>query len=167
LKEKSGEADVVLSSEQFVSLFELDAPQALLRTFDTDYMVGSYLEKTTKTLDAEGQEQIETETHPFIIFKIKDYNQAYASMLAWESLLLNDMFVLFDTDVAGQRSVLFEKPWKDIILDNKDARILYDKDGKDILFYIFTSKDTLLITDSKQAIKEISARLLAKETKPI
>ncbi len=167
LQEKVGEVETPISIEKFLTLFDLDAPQALVRTFDTDYMIGSYVAKSTTTTNAEGEEQVVAETHPFLIFKIKDYNQAYASMLAWEDLLLNDMFVLFDTDVAGERSVLFDKPWKDIILDNKDARILYDKDGKDILFYIFTSKDTLLITDSKQAIKEVTARLRAKETKPI
>jgi hypothetical protein len=101
------------------------------------------------------------------MFTIKDYNQAYASMLDWEKVLLSDMFLPFSINVSGDRNMLFEKPWKDIIVGNKDARILYDKEGNDILYYIFIDKSKLVITDNRDAIKEIDLRLLAKTTKPL
>jgi hypothetical protein len=142
-----------LTIDRFLSIMSTEAPSSLVRNLDSDYMVGTYT----------GEDR----PHLFLIFKIKDYNQAYASMLAWEKTMLHDVFILFGIDVTNDSDTIFEKPWRDVIIDNKDARILYRRDGSDILYYIFPNKDTFIITDSQDAIKEIATRLLAKETKPL
>lgn len=153
LTENKNKEQKLLSLKNLLFIMNTQIPAPLARTLDDNFMIGTY-----------GGED---KTHLFLIFKIKDYNQAYPAMLEWEKTILSDIFVLFRTDISGERSNLFEKPWKDIIIDNKDARILYDKNGEDILYYIFADKNNLIITDSKQSIKEISLRLLSKSTKPL
>ncbi len=105
--------------------------------------------------------------HLFFLFQTKDYNQSYAGMLNWEKTLFDDFFVLFNIDISGDHNSLFEKQWKDIILNNKDARVLYDIDGKSVLYYMFINKNTFIITDSEDTIKEASLRLLIKDVKPL
>ena len=153
LTQKVNNINQLLSLDGLMSLANIGAPAPLVRTLDEEYMVGTY----TKA----------EKPHLFLIFKIKDYNQSYAAMLEWEKTMLRDMFVLFNIDVSADSETLFEKPWRDIIINNKDARILYDKEGKEMLYYIFPNKTTFIITDNQDAIKEISLRLLAKTTKPL
>lgn len=154
----------LLGIKDLMSLMNTGAPSALIRTLSDEYMIGTF----TDVINPNNTDpSVRPKTHLFLIFKIKDYNQAYAAMLDWEKVMLHDMFTLFNIDVSGNRSDLFEKPWKDIVVDNKDARILYDQDGNDILYYIFVNKDTFIITNSKETIKEIDLRLLAKTTKPL
>lgn len=154
LTEDLGDGKRLLPVENLISILGDRAPQALMRTLDKDYMLGAYT-------DSHGKE------HVFLILKIKDYNQAYASMLEWEKTLLEDMFILFGKDLGTEGISLFEKPWKDIIINNKDARIIYDKGGSELLYYVFPDKNTLVITDSQDTIKEITLRLIAKTTKPL
>lgn len=153
LTQKTDTVAEPLAIDEFLSLMGTEAPSSLVRNLDSDYMIGTYT--------------AEDRPHLFLIFKIKDYNQAYASMLAWEKTMLHDLFIVFGIDVSNDSDTIFEKPWRDVIIDNKDARILYRRDGSDILYYIFPNKDTFIITDSQEAIKEITTRLLAKETKPL
>ena len=103
----------------------------------------------------------------FLIFETNDYNVAYAGMLQWEKSILNDLFDLFQVDISGERSELFERPFKDIIINNRDARILYDTNGTDILYYIFLDKNKIIITSSQEAIKEIIIRLNTKNAKAL
>ena len=109
----------------------------------------------------------ENKSHLFLMFEIKDYNQSYAGMLAWERTLLNDMFPFFKIDVSGDSSNLLNTPWKDTIINNKDVRVLYDKNSNSLLYYIFIDKSNFLITDNEDTIKEIISRLLTKNTKPL
>jgi hypothetical protein len=143
----------ILPLEKFLSILHASAPGSLTRSLEDTYMVGVY-----QGVDA---------PHLFLLFQTKDYNQAYAGMLAWEKTLLDDLFGLFKIDVSGDRSELFEKPWKDIVIENKDARMLYDKDGAEVLYYLFINKNHFLITDNQDAIKEISNRVLAKNIRPL
>ncbi len=144
-----------VSLSDFLGIMKTSMPDSLERNLGDAYMIGSY----TDTSDSRA--------HLFLVFAVKDYNQAYASMLSWEKTMLNDLFALFRVDVSGDRSALFEKSWADILVDNKDARILYDNLGNDILYYIFPDKNTLIITDNQETIKELTARLLVKNTKPV
>ncbi len=164
----------LLPLSNLIALMEISAPEALVRNLDQSYMIGAYqsLESTVpKTNEVDGAiiptEIVKPKSHLFLIFQIKDYNQVYASMLAWEKTMLNDLFIPFNIDVGGDNSNLFEKSWSDIIINNKDVRVLNDNLNKNLLYYIFVDKKTLVITDSQDTIKEIGTRLFTKETKPL
>ncbi|MDE2030659.1 MAG: hypothetical protein KGI58_00130 [Patescibacteria group bacterium] len=161
LTQKVGGIDQTLSIDNFMSLMNTEAPAPLLRTLDKSYMIGTYTDTDQSTYNTP------LKTHLFLILTIKDYNQAYASMLEWEKTMLNDLFILFNIDISGNRSNLLDKQWKDIIVNNKNARILYDTYGNDVLYYMFTNTNNIIITDSQSTINEINSRLLNNNTKPL
>ena len=146
----------LLSIQKFMSLMKLTAPGPLARSLSDKYLVGTY----KSSVEDRGP-------HLFLMFETNDYNTAYAGMLKWESTMIDDLFDLFGIDVSGERKVLFEKEFKDIIIANRDARILYDDNGVDALYYIFLDKNKIVITDNQEAIVEIMARLVTKNVKPL
>ncbi|MEI6660381.1 MAG: hypothetical protein WCK91_03085 [bacterium] len=147
---------VQLSSREFITAIGSTMPQALARSLPDSYIIGTYLPRG-----------LGSSPHLFLMFQTKDYNVAYASMLSWESTLLNDVFTMFGIDVSGEKKELFDEQWKDVILNNKDARVLYDKSGAPILYYLFLNRDYFIISDSQDAIKEVNSRLINKNIKPL
>ncbi len=143
-----------LSLVNFLSLLKTTAPDSLIRSFSKNYMLGIY--------DPNNQNPPSL----FLIIGIRDYPMAYARMLKWEKTMVGDLFSIFKINVSGTNSGLFEKPFSDVIIRNKDARILYNKEGIGELFYLFPNKNTLVIAKSQNAIREIITRLILKETLP-
>lgn len=146
----------LLSLQKFFSLMKISAPGPLTRSLADQYLVGTYMPNEN-----------DSRPHLFLMFETNDFNVAYVGMLEWEKTILDDLFGLFHIDVSGDRSELFEKPWKDIIINNRDARILYDDAGANVLYYTFLDKNKIIITDSGEVIKEIITRLLTQNTKPL
>lgn len=157
LKKDVGGKAVLVNVTDFISKIGETAPQALIRNLGEEYLIGTYNTKDDET----------STPHLFLIFSIKDYNQTYASMLAWEKTMLRDMSSMFNIDVNEERSELLEKNWADIIINNKDARVLYDNLGKEVLYYIFVNKTNFVITDKEDLLKEAVARIMSKETKSL
>ena len=139
-----------LSTVDIFSRLKFTAPSSLVRSLSDSYMIGTYNKDSTSKL--------------FFIFQSKDYEYSYAGMLEWENTLENDMTDLFglnNTDL-GEVSMDGDK-WKDIIINNRDARVLVDVKGRPILYYIFIDKESILIADSDIVIKELIGRLLTKK----
>lgn len=149
--------------KDFLSLMNVTASPSLIRSFSDNYMVGTYTPAST----AQGTQPANNKPSLFLIFAVKDYNLSYAGMLGWERTLLSDIFTLFQIDISGDNNYLLNQSWKDIIINNKDARVLYDKSGNALLYYIFIDKNNFVITDNQDTIREISSRLLLKNTKPL
>jgi hypothetical protein len=144
------------TSKDFLTLLESSAPSPLIRSLTDDYMIGSYVPQGT-----------DGRPHLFLLFQTKDYNTAYASMLTWEQTIITDMFSLFAINISGSKKDLLNAPWKDIIINNKDARVLLDKNSNPILYYLFIDKNYFVITDNQDTIREITTRLITKNTKPL
>ena len=143
-----------LSTVDIFSRLKFTAPSSLVRSLSDSYMIGTYNKDSTSKL--------------FFIFQSKDYEYSYAGMLEWENTLENDMTDLFglnNTDL-GEVSMDGDK-WKDIIINNKDARVLVDVKGRPILYYLFVDKSSILIADSDIVIKELIGRLLTKNNSPL
>jgi len=157
LNKKVDGVTIDLSIKDFVSIIGANMPDPLTRALSKNYLLGKYSEN----VGIVGEKKINT----FLIFETNDYNQAYASMLEWEPNMLRDLFNLFKIEVSDKST--FEKPWDDLVVNNKDARVLYDSNGEKILYYIFVNKNNFIISDNINAIKEIIARLNIKNTKPI
>jgi len=149
-----------ISINDLLSILNISGSPALIRNLDEPYMLGVY---TPRDLS----DPAKSAPHLFMILNVKDYNLAYKAMLDWEPSVLHDLYSLFQIDISGDRSALIRKEWKDISISNKDGRILYDTFGSDVLYYIFLDKTNLVITDSRDAIKEINTRLLNKSTKSL
>ena len=145
-----------LSLNNLLLLLNFGIPDSLYKSLSDSYMLGIYSEPTNI--------QIPHAKHLFIILGISDYNLAYSGTLEWEKNLFKNMSIIFNIPMSER---LTSKPWEDIIINNKDARVLYSDDGKSILYYTFIDKNNIVITDSKDVVKEIGVRLVAQNNKPL
>ncbi len=141
-----------ISTKDLFSLLGFTAPSSLVRSLSDSYMVGTY---TTEA------------PHLFMIFQTKDYSYSYAGMLEWEKTLANDLIPLFESDTKESKIQIGEKKWDDFIINNKDARTFTNESDKIILYYLFNDKNTLIIADNPDTIKEIISKLIIKNIKPL
>jgi len=159
LTRKINNVSEVLTSKNFLSLVGTTAPGALTRSLSDKYLLGKY--SNPSAVNESDKSAI------FLIFQTTDYNQAYASMLDWEKTMLKDLFILFNINIPKSDNSLFEKPWKDIIINNKDARVLYGENGEGIFYYVFVNKNNFVITNNIEVLKEVISRLNTKNAKPL
>ncbi len=160
-KETMGVKEKVLVSKLF-SLMETTAPSSLVRSLSDSYMMGVYIKNPSASIETD-----DGKPNLFMILETNDYDFSYAGMLEWEKTIAGDMFNLFEFKTNDNKTELGKKQFKDIIIDNKDARVLYSEDNKPLLYYIFTNKSKIIITDSQDAIREILGRLIIKNIKPL
>lgn len=138
-----------LGVPEIFSKMNFTAPSSLIRSLSPSYMIGMYNKKL------------------FLIFQTKDYEYTYAGMLEWEKTMARDMFYLFELNTKESVLELSTRQWKDIIINNKDSRVLSNESDVPILYYMFNDKNNLIIADSEDTIKEIIARLIIKNIKPL
>lgn len=141
----------IISPESFLSIANINPPSSLVRFLSKNYLFGKY------TMEGDDKKNI-----PFLILETSNYNQAYASMLEWEKTMLQDFFFLFEIKLDNGKLPVSYKKWSDIIVKNKDTRVLYDEYGKSLLFYTFVNKNSFVITTDIDALKEIIDRVLVK-----
>jgi hypothetical protein len=79
--------------------------------------------------------------------------------------MLSDLHGFFGINISSDTNYLFTKDFEDGIVENKNARILYDKDGNMVMMYIFADESSVVITDSTQTASEIMLRLASAEKK--
>jgi hypothetical protein len=136
-----------LTTGKFLSLISTTMPGALERSLLEKYLLGKY-------------SGIENKTGTFLIFQTTDYNQAYASMLTWEKTMVNDLGKIFNIESSQISS---NTKWKDVIVNNKDVRVLYGNTGDGLLYYVFVNNN-FVITNNVDTLKEIVARLIIKNS---
>lgn len=125
-------------------------PSRLLRSLDSNYMIGAY------TYDTQ---------NPFIILKDTFFQNAFSGMLEWEKDMRSDLLPVIQVAHENENSVTAaESHFEDVIISNIDARVLRDDQGKTILIYAFADKDTIIITTSEATLKYILDRLLTVRT---
>lgn len=138
--------------KELFSTMGFTAPSSLTRSLSDYYMIGIH---TTNVGDP----------NIFMMFQTKDYNYTYAGMLEWEKTLAGDTIDLFEFKTNDTKIKINEREWKDIIINNKDVRVLINENGNILLYYLFVDKNNLLITNSATTIKEIMSRLAIKNIK--
>ncbi len=96
---------------------------------------------------------------PFFILSVASYNDTFSGMLSWEPNLLKDLSALFPayataaaTGTAGSR---------DEDVNNHDARVYRDAQGKSVLLYGYWNQTTLVIARDPAAFSTILMRLAA------
>jgi len=136
-----------MDTRRFFRVMEAELPSQLSRTM---------LETLTLGIHAfDGN-------HLFLVFKADSYESAFAGMIAWESDLAQKFTPLF----KGRGLQASEKkPFEDVVIKNKDARMLRDDDGRPLIIYSFLDRETILITDSEFTVEEANKRLTALKLK--
>ncbi len=101
----------------------------------------------------------------FILIKMRSNLDIFISMKAWENKMLLDIHEMLGVELNSGTNYIFKKNFEDGIVENKNARILYDKDGNVVLMYVFANDTSVIITNSQNAAKEIILRLASSNTK--
>ena len=101
----------------------------------------------------------------FILLKVRSTADIFDSMRNWENNMLTDLHGFLKINLGSDTSYLFKKNFEDGIIENKNARILYDSSGKIILMYIFADDNSVVITNSQDTAHEVILRLTSSQTK--
>lgn len=113
-----------------------------------------------------GLSSVET-NHPrfFILLKINSISDVFDVVRIWEGKMFLDLYKFFEMNLSKDTNYLLAKEFQDGIVENKNARILYDKDGNIVMMYIFADDNSVIITNSKEAAHEIMLRLASAQKK--
>jgi hypothetical protein len=140
----------VLGFRKFLDLMKSNLDQTKIDFIGDNFLIGSTNENTRDL---------------FVLLKMRSVADVFDPMRAWESKMFSDLHSLFETDLNAYTKYLLEKNFEDGVVQNKNARILYDKDGKIVMMYVYIKDDSLIITNSENAVVETIARLATSQVK--
>lgn len=101
----------------------------------------------------------------FILIKVRSLADVFDSLRAWENKMFFDLHGFFGVDISADTSYLLTKNFDDGVVQNKNARILYDKDGNIVLMYVMADDNSIIITNTLAATHEIMLRLASGQVK--
>ncbi|MCM2338903.1 MAG: hypothetical protein NDI62_00375 [Burkholderiales bacterium] len=101
----------------------------------------------------------------FMLIKIRSFTDAFTTMHEWEHKMLYDLGVIWGIKISPDTNYLFTKNFEDGIVENKNARILKDNEGNTVLMYVFANDDSIIITKSNLAVREVILRLFSTKIK--
>jgi hypothetical protein len=99
----------------------------------------------------------------FILLKTRSFLDIFESMKNWENKMFYDLYGFFGIKISPDTKELLSKNFIDGRIANKNARVLYDQNGKIVLMYIFVDNNSVVITDSEEATAEIILRLASSQ----
>ena len=149
-----------ISTAAFIEIMELDMPEGIIRSFNSDYLFGVI--------------NTGNNTSSFILFKTFEFNRIFSGMFDWESTMyrsVNDIFFktlgtddfLFNdgTSVGSSSSVNNFDPSNlvDIVIFNRDARAIININGEILFYYTFVDNEYLLLASDKLVVEEIAKKL--------
>jgi hypothetical protein len=105
------------------------------------------------------------EINLFLLLKMRSIADIFTPMRLWESKMFFDLHGLFGMDVNPETRYLLTKDFEDGIIQNKNARILRDMEGKIVLMYVFAEEDSLILANSEIAVREVMLRLASSTLK--
>ncbi len=101
----------------------------------------------------------------FILLKMRSVADIFDAMRAWESKIFFDLHDLFGAPLNSSTSYLLTRNFEDGIVENKNARILQDKEGNTVMMYAFADENSIVIAKTTEAVRELIARLTESKIK--
>lgn len=148
----------MIGLREFVSLLKSSfAPGSNTVFVNDNFMMGTVLTGLRSSSNIMGDF--------FILLKVRSIFDVFNTMKAWENKMFFDLNKFFKVDISSETSYLLTKDFEDGIMENKNARILYDKDGGIVMMYIFADENSVIITGSQAVAHEIMLRLASSEKK--
>lgn len=143
---KGASSTVDADPETFFKSGFKNIPASLTRSFDKKMFSGIY----TREIN-----------HPFFIVQIDSFDKAFEGMLAWEKNMYTDIKPFWKGNSTNNESEIITQPlenFDDLILQNKDTRVLKNNQGETLIIYSFIDQKTLFIVDSEITFKEVLNR---------
>lgn len=105
----------------------------------------------------------------FILIKVRSMTDVFNNVRIWENKMFAELYKFFGTNLSSTTEYLLTKDFKNGIVENKPARILY-KDGVEnttniIMMYMFANDTSLVITRSPSTAHEVLLRLASSQIK--
>jgi len=145
----------IVGLREFISLIKSNfTPSNDLSLVSDNFLMGVVKNPDTQT---------NTGTGFFILLKVRSIADIFDSMRLWENNLLTDLHGFLGVNISSDTNYLFTKNFIDGIVENKNARVLYDNSGNIVLMYIFADDNSVIITDSSNAAHEILLRLASSQ----
>ncbi|MBU3968960.1 hypothetical protein KJ991_01970, partial [Patescibacteria group bacterium] len=155
----------ILSVDEFLNLLEIKLPDFLFRYLGDEFMLGIHSVRNIE---------------PFLILETSSFENAFAGMLEWEKNMENDLGPIFienssknkTEDESGNEMALdnstttsesfvnIKKTFEDMVIRNKDIRVLKDINGNSKLMYFFPDRKTIVITTNQYTLVEVLDRLV-------
>src|SRR3989339_739153 len=101
----------------------------------------------------------------FILLKVRSITDIFDSLRAWENKMFFDLQGFFGVALSPETKYLLTKNLDDGVVENKNARILYDKDGKIVMMYVLANENSVIITNTIKSAQEIMRRLASSQIK--
>ncbi len=143
-----GATTTPLKTEEFLSAVGGRAPDALLRALSPSFASGIHLF---------GENQF------YLVFKVTGRDQVFAGMLNWERVMVDALGPVFhptrDFGKENQDSILVPPAFEDVVIRNRDARVVKGAGGKPVLVWGFADNQTLIIAGSADTFTELLVRL--------
>jgi hypothetical protein len=133
----------LLSTADFFTRLNTHAPQPLVRALNPLFMLGVLGSNPS---------------HTFLIIKVDSFENAFPGMLEWEPRIVEDLLPMFADDETTNR-VPTAAAWRDLIVANRDTRVLRDTDGNVVLLYSFFGNSLLIMADNEATFRLIADRL--------
>lgn len=137
----SGKKEII-TSQTFFPGIKSQIPSALLGSLNKNFMLGIY------TLDAI--------QHPFLVLQTTDFQTAFTNMADWERQIYSDLYLPFN---LPNNDDYFTTKFTDLIVENRDTRVIVNEEGTVILIYGFVDEKSFIVTDSLGSYKEILHRI--------
>lgn len=135
---QSDRTQAELPAQAFLDILDLRAPGSFLRTIEPQMMFGTY---------------VSAPNAPFIVFKVRNFEDALGGMLLFEPNLNSDLAPLMGQNLSRDGQV---GSFRDEVISGVDARSLYDDYGNRVMMYSFIDQETLVITTSPAALVALS-----------
>lgn len=147
----------VLGFRDFLNLMEANLDQEKITFINDNFLIGA-------TNKEEASSSVPNR-NLFFLLKMRSIPDVFEPMRLWENKMFSDLHGFFGLEINAETKYLLTKDFEDGIVQNKNARILRDKDGKILMMYVFAEEDSLIITNTEIAVKEVMLRLTSSNVR--
>mgnify|MGYP001593456194 CR=1 FL=1 len=95
----------------------------------------------------------------FFLIKVRSFLDIFQTMKSWEKKMFYDLYSFFEFSINMNTNYLLTKDFEDGVVENKNARVLFDKDGNVAIMYVFADENSIIITNKMDAAREVMRRL--------
>ena len=99
----------------------------------------------------------------FILLKVRSTADVFDSLRAWEKKMFSDLQGFFGVALSPGTKYLLIKEFQNGVVENKNARILYDNNKKIVMMYVLAGETSVIITNSENATHELMLRLASSQ----
>ena len=140
----------IIGLKRFLELLEASIDKTKMEFFKDNFLAG-ISNKDTKDF--------------FILIQMRSTTDVFDVMRAWEEKMFFDLHKFFGVELSPDTKYLLTKDFEDGIIQNKNARILHDTNGRIVLMYVYLEDGSLLVTNSEATVGEVITRLASARVK--